>query len=314
MTRNIQLYQTIILSCILFVWVYFFKLDISVFEIAITFVTVIFLDYLFINDFRLIKQNNIPYSGVNAAFWICFFLRSEDLILYIFAGTLAILWKHLIKIWWRHFLNPSNMAVFLTLCLFPQYAWINTLQWWNYSWNMSLKYIFMLGLVLSLWIFISTRVKDILKYEYLWNYIIPFVTLHSILFFIIPYYESFTSYFLFFNISFFIFVFFMITDPMTIPKKAISRSLYAVSMVLLFYVLQFFINENYALLWSLFGMTLFLPFIWKYEIINYKWLNIGFLGLVFLNILILIVIMFCLSIYWQPDLVFDNVCNQLVCK
>lgn len=314
MFQNIQLYQTAILSCILFVWVYFFHLDISFFEILITFITVSALDYLFINNFHLNVKNAIPYSGINTAFGICFFLRSDDIILYIFAGALAICGKHLIQVWWRHFFNPSNMGLFVTLCLFPQYTWVNTLQWWNYTWEISREYIFMLWIVLALWVFISVRVKQVLKYEYLFNYILPFFILHSILFFIIPYYESLSSYLLFFNISFFIFLFFMITDPKTIPKKSISRILYASSMVLLFYVLQFFINENYALLWSLFWMTLFLPLIWRYEIKKYKWVNIWYLGLIFCNISMMIVIAFSLYFYWQPDLVFDNVCNQLICK
>lgn len=312
MFRNVQHYQTSILSCILFVWVYFFWLDISILEIISVFLTVILLDYLFINGWKISKDVVLPYSGVNAAFWICFFLRSEDIIIYIFAAILAICWKHIITIWWRHFFNPSNMGVFVTLCLFPQYTWINTLQWWNYTGSAWIEYFLMLAAVIGLWIFISTRVTKILHYEYFFTYLVPFFLLHSILFFIIPYYESFTSYFLFFNISFFIFIFFMISDPKTIPNKTISRVFYSFIIVLHFYVLQFFINENYSILWSLFVSTFLLPVIWYLEKNNYtKYL---YIFLISYNILMLIVISICLLLYWQPDLVFDNRCNQLVCK
>lgn len=312
MFTNVQHYQTAILSCILFVWVYFFWLDISLLEIISVFFTVIILDFLFLNGLRFSHQSIIPYSGVNAAFWICFFLRSEDIIIYIFASVLAICWKHLITVWWRHFFNPSNMWVFLTLCLFPQYTWVNTLQWWNYTGSAGIEYFIMLLCVILLWVFISTRVTKLLHYEYLFTYLVPFFVIHSILFFIIPYYESLTSYFLFFNISFFIFIFFMISDPKTIPTKSVSRILYSFIIVEHFYVLQFFINESYSILWSLFVSTFLLPIIWKLE--KYK-NNTQINTFLFLyNILMIIVISFCILVYWQPDLVFDNVCNQLVCK
>jgi hypothetical protein len=312
MFKNVQHYQTTILSCILFVWVYFFGLDISLLEILSVFVTVIVLDYVFLNGLKISKNAVIPYSWVNAAFWICFFLRSEDIAIYIFAWILAICGKYLLTIWWKHFFNPSNMWVFVSLCLFPQYTWVNTLQWGNYSWTAGIEYFIMLAVVIALGIYISTRVTKILHYDYLFTYLIPFFILHSILFFTIPYYESLSSYFLFFNISFFIFTFFMISDPKTIPHKAISRVLYSFIIVLHFYVLQFFINENYSILGSLFVSTILLPIIWYLE--NNTKPSYVYMFLVSYNILMIIVISICLLLYWQPDLVFDNVCNQLVCK
>ena len=312
--KNIQLYQTCILSIILFVGVYFFRLDISSLEIWITFLTVIFLDYLFIKKWDFSITSHIPYSWINAAFWICFFLRSEDIILYVFAWMIAILSKKIIHIKWKHFLNPSNIGILITLFLFPQYTWINTLQWWNYSGIITSEYVVMMVLVICLWIYISVHVKRLLHYSYIWDYIIPFFLLHSILFFIIPYSEPISSYFLFFNISFFIFLFFMITDPKTIPQKSLSRFWYSFILVENFYILQFFINENYALLTSLFLWTLILPIIRELEIDKkYKYINSNIFLLLY-NLLNIFVITLCLYLYWQPDLVFDNVCNQMFCK
>ncbi len=312
MFSNIQHYQTTILSWILFVWVFFFWLDISLLEIFTVFFTVISLDYLLVNGYYISRNSKFPYSWVNAAFGICFFLRSEDLIIYIFAWALAIFWKHFIRIWGRHFFNPSNMAVFLSLCLFPQFTWVNTLQWWNYTGAAWWEYFTMIFSVIALGIFISTRVRKILHYEYFFTYLLPFFLIHSVLFFMIPYYESLTSYFVFFNISFFIFVFFMISDPKTIPTRNFSRLLYSSILVLHFYVLQFFINESYAILWSLFFSTMLLPVIWSLE--QKESIKFVSIFLMFYNILLFIVMLLCLSLYWQPDLVFDNVCNQLVCK
>jgi hypothetical protein len=57
----------------------------------------------------------------------------------------------------------------------------------------------------------------------------------------------------------------MISDPKTVPEKSFSRFLYSINIVLTFYVLQFFINENYAILGSLFFNTIQLPIIWYLE-------------------------------------------------
>lgn len=310
---NIQLNQTIILWFLLLVWVEYYNLNISYLEIFITFFTVILLDLFFL------KQNTwkwiFPFSWVNAWFWISFFLRSEDLVIYIFAWILAIVWKNTFKVDWKHFMNPSNMAVFLCLVLFPQYAWINTLQWWNYSGEISFSYLISLILVIVLGFFISFRVFKFFKFNYIFDLILPFLILHSILFFIIPYSENISWYIEFFSVSFLIFTFFMLTDPKTVPKKSIIRFLYTISIVISFYLLQFFINEWYAILWSLFINTLLLPIIWKLERNNIKeksiWIYAFYLILLPFEVILLY---YFIMYFWQPDLLFDNVCWQLFCK
>ena len=306
---NIQVNQTIILTFLLLMWVEIYDLNISYLEIFITFLTVISLDLFFIkyNTWKWV----FPFSWVNAWFWITFFLRSTDLILYIFAWVLAIVWKNVFKKDGKHFMNPSNMWVFLTLVLFPQYAWINTLQWWNYNWSIEYNYFIILFIVFLLWIFISLRVKNFFKFNYLMDLILPFFLLHSILFFVIPFHETFNWYLEFFSVSFFIFTFFMLTDPKTVPKKSLSRVFYSISIVITFYLLQFFINEWYSILWALFLNTLLLPYIWKIEKKSNK--NIIIFYLILLGFLILLLGILIL-LYWRPDLVFDNICNQLICK
>ena len=311
--NNIQINQTLVLSFLLVIWVEFYSLNISYVEILVTFLTVIILDLFFIkiNSWKWI----FPFSGVNAWFWISFFLRSEDIIIYIFAWLLAIVWKNIFQIGGRHFMNPSNMWVFLTLILFPQFAYINTLQWWNYSWEISISYWISLLLVLILGIFISLRVFKIFQFNYLVDLILPFLLAHSLLFFVIPFYENIYGYVEFFSVSFLIFTFFMITDPKTVPQKSINRILYSISMVFSFYILQFFINESYSLLGSLFVNTLLLPIIWSLET---KYIKNKSRDIYIFYLILLLFEIFLMSYlllhYWQPDLLFDNVCGQLFCK
>ncbi len=303
---NIQLNQTLFLSTILLTWVQFFKLDISYLEIFTTFWVVILLD-LFFKKFNTWKFS-FPYSWVNAWFGISFFLRTEELILYIFAALLAIVWKNTIKIKGRHFMNPSNMAVFLVLVLFPNYSWTNPLQWGQ---SVSIEsYFFIFILVLVLWFLILSRLKQILNFSF-YDLVLSFFITHLLLFLFITQESSINSFYLFFNVSFFIFIFFMLTDPRTNLETRPFRILYWSLVAISFYILQFYINENYSLLWSLFFMTLSLPlfrYLEKYN--NNKSI---FISLIFSSIMLLLL---CVSIYnnWKADLLFDNRCNMLICK
>lgn len=309
---NIQVQQTLILSCILYIGVVFFSLDISPLEIFTVFTTVILLDFLFLNFYANDSSSSwkFPFSGVNAGFGICFFLRSFDLPVYIFAWIIAIVSKYLFRFSGRHFFNPSNIAVCTTLILFPQYTWLNTLQWGNYTWEISWSYISVLLLVISLWSYMMFQVYRKFKFTYIYDLILPFLLLHFVLFFIIPYYESFSSFFLFFNVSFFVFTFFMLTDPKTVPMTSWGRIFYSFQVVLTFYVLQFMINENYAILWALFFNTILLPIIWNIE--KNRKVYTFFVFLLFIIHIALIMLM--LHKYWYPDFAFDNICNQLICK
>lgn len=306
--NNIQVNQTIFWLTILFIWKIFYWLTITYTQIFVVFFCVTLFDYIF-TKLRTWK-NTFPYSWINAWLWIVFFLRSADLIIFIFAAFVAIFTKHFFRIRWRHFLNPSNAAVFIILILFWQYAWVNSLQWWNYDFTQfQFWYIFAILLVLILWNIIIYRVKWFFKFNYLFDLILPYFILHSILFFVIPLWESWNSYYLFFWIPFFIHIFFMITDPKTVPSLSISRFFYSINLVFLFYILQFYINEAYSILWALFIGTLFLPLIWYLE---EKRKHMYFF--LTLTSIILIILLFNIYFLWRPDLVFDNICNKLFCK
>jgi len=312
--NNIQLSQTWLLISVLIIWIEFYWLNLNYFKLLTIFWSVIILDALFIK----LRTNTwtFPFSWVNAWFWIAFFLRTESLFIYFFAALLAIAGKNFLRINGRHFLNPSNMGVFITLILFPYYTWVNSLQWWNYLWGITIKYIIIHTIIFFFGAFITYRVYKFFKYKYFIDYSLPFIALHLILFFSLQYSPTLTSALLFFSVSFFIFTFHMISDPKTVPQLSQTRFLYAINIVLAFYVLQFHINEVYALLWSLFVNTLFLPIIWYLEKYSIKKYNISFAS-VFSCIIMLIMI---ILIYWgilkygKPDLLFDNICHQIICK
>ena len=95
--------------------------------------------------------------------------------------------------------------------------------------------------------------------------IVAFILTHIVLFFTIGLHETLASALSFFSITFLIFTFFMITDPKTTPKDYINKILFGMSVAVSYYVLTYFTNENFNLIWSLFVNTLFLPLIWYFE-------------------------------------------------
>lgn len=321
LSTNIQFNQTVWLSILLITWIEFYWLNIWYIEVFSIFTTVILLDFLLIKyeTWKIV----FPYSWVNAWFWISFFLRSDDLILFIFAWFVAIFSKKVFTtlIWdkRRHFFNPSNLGVFTTLVLFPYLAWTNPLQWWQ--WVDTSIYFIAIVLIFLASFNIEYRLKSILNFSLL--DIIFWLLITHILFFYFFTNETIEWAYLFFNWSFWIFLFFMITDPKTIPTTREARVFFWIFVSLLFYILQYFINENYSLLASLFIMTMFLPIIWRYEFnlknknkLSKRFRNISQLRFLLLTIFFSMLLFLCWLItnYWVPDLVFNNRCNQLFCR
>lgn len=321
LNSNIQIHQTIWLSTLLTIGVTYYGLDISWIEIFVTFFCVIFFDAMLIR-YEIWKWI-FPRAWVNAWFWISFFLRSDDILIYFFAALIAILWKRFLRVnvknanpyQWatkgRHFLNPSNSAVFITLVLFPYLAWSNPLQWWQ---SVESYYsLLILFLIISTWFYVQRRLKKVINFPVL-DVVIPVFLTHVFLFTTITH-ETWYWARLFFTGGFFIFLFFQITDPKTIPETKLSRILYWICIGILYYILWYFINENYSLLASLFFMTLFLPLIWKKEDIKinakYTKSDLFLLTLIFSMLIFLWTLLY---FYWQPDLVFNNRCNQLFCR
>lgn len=101
-------------------------------------------------------------------------------------------------------------------------------------------------------------VKKTIQKNLLWL-VLPFLVVHVFLYFSVAPSETFSSLLTWYTPSFFIFTFFMLTDPMIPPDNNFAKMGFAMSTAVLPYILQFFINENYVHLASLFLMTGFLP-------------------------------------------------------
>jgi len=313
---NIQLLQTTVLSIVLLIGVEIYNIYLDYTKIFAIFTTVTLLDALMVRAST--GKWRFPYSWVNIGFGLSFFLRTTDIIIYVFAGFLAVMSKYFIQWNGRHFLNPSNIGIVLMLIGFPYYTWVNTFQWGNVTGIIKGEYLAILWLVWIFGSFITYQVYKKFGFKYYLDYFLPFIALHVILFFTIPIGETIIGAYKFFSVSFFIFVFHMISDPKTVPERSSSRVVYAMIMVFMFYILQFYINEFYSLIMSLTCCTLLLPIIWSLEKqeMHIFWKKVQ-RSLIFLLTILLLVISFTyilVQTHGQPRLLFTNVCNQIFCK
>ena len=305
---NVQTNQIIVLISILLMGIFYFQINFSIEKLLVVFGTTSFFEILY----SRIKYGtwSFPYSGIPAGFGISFFLRTDSLILYILAGFLAISSKYIFRIQDKHFFNPSNFWVFVVLALFPYITWTNPLQWWLIHKGFDLYLLY--AALIVLWFFMVWRVYVNKKINLLYI-IIPFIITHLLIVVTLSH-ESWLSYRLIYAPSFFIFTFYMITDPQTVLGNIYSRIAFGSLVAVWFFVLQFFINENYSILASLFICTIIIPIIRYFDdkkVYNNMTLwNVIIYSLLFILISILFTLIY---IHGSIDIVFDNRCRALFC-
>jgi len=305
---NVQTNQIVVLISVLLIGIFYFQINFSIEKLLVVFGTTSFFEIIY----SRIKYGtwSFPYSGIPAGFGISFFLRTDILILYVLAWFLAISSKYLFRIQDKHFFNPSNFWVFIVLVLFPYVTWTNPLQWWMIHKGFEL-YLLYFGLIV-LGFFITWRVY-VNKWINLLYIILPFFITHFLIVAFLTQ-ESWLSYQLIYAPSFFIFTFYMITDPQTVLQNIYSRIAFGSLVAVGFFVLQFFINENYSILASLFICTVFIPIIRFFDEKNiYKKITIGNVITFFLLFTLALILYTLVYLYWGIDLVFDNRCRALFC-
>lgn len=312
--ENVQTNQTTILTFVLASWLMYYGLYIEVREILATFITIMVLELIM----QYVKYGNmslmtIRYAWVFNAIWgISFFLRTDEILLYVLAWALAVLGKYVFTTKdGRHFLNPSNMAVSLILIFFPVVAWTNPLQWGFYA-DMYETWI-IYAVLLFFWIFMSYRVLKQLHIP-IWITTLAFALTQLFIFTFFTKESTAFQYMTYFNPGWLIFIFFMITDPRTNPISKLWCMFHWIAVGLLFFVLQYYINENYSNLLALFAMTWTLPFVWKLE--QKKWIyHLSLANILQISLIFAFIGIFIYNVYqsWLPDLLFENRCGQLLC-
>ena len=171
--------------------------------------------------------------------------------------------KFLIRIKGAHLFNPANLGVVIGLTIFPQ-TWVTSGQWGQ-------------DLTTALWMIAAgflvagnAKRLDISVY-FLICYAVLFLTIR-----VFWYGYSFAVFLhQFQNGALILFAFFMITDPMTVPRHTIARLLHAIIVAILAYIWQYKLYWYQGVIWALFWATFLVP-VWNilFPAPNYQWRSV----------------------------------------
>ena len=172
----------------------------------------------------------------------------------VLAAVVAIGSKFLLKIRDKHIFNPANLGIVAALTLTPG-TWISPGQWGEEGWY-ALLFCSAAGLVLQRIGRWDTSVTFLGSYTVLetarslwlgWTWD---VTAHRLM-----------------SGSLLIFVFFMVTDPRSIPDRALARILWALGIAILTFMLRNQLFLATAPFWALFWLAPLSP------VLDYLWPN-----------------------------------------
>jgi Na+-transporting NADH:ubiquinone oxidoreductase subunit NqrB len=246
------------MASLLMAGVWFRDFSLKPAQIALTFSAGLLTQAFFLHTFHLQQRGFL--SGIITCFGLCLLLRSSNLWVHPTVAVLAISSKFLIRPFDAHLFNPANLGVILGLTLFPQ-TWVTTGQWGadltTASWLIAAGF------------FVANNAQrlDISAY---------FLIFYASLFLGIRvfWYGYSLEVFLhqFQNGALLLFTFFMITDPLTIPRHRTGRLIHAALVAILAYIWQYVLYYNQGIIWGLFFATFLVP-LWNhlFSAPSYQW-------------------------------------------
>ncbi len=226
--KNIQIQQNINLFLLLLLAYFQNSLQISflflIFFLGFTITLELLLNKIFYHHF------SPPFGAINTAFGIVLMIGWSRWYIPFVLITAALLQKKLIKVKNKHIFNPSNFAVIFALLFFYPKA-LPLLGQLG-------KEYFAIFIIIALAFFILIRVKRLA------------ISLSFIIFYILfeyffiggsdPTWHFSTFLTKFFSTSFIVYIFFMLTDPLTTPQKTFNQIVFALFVALLVAFLDFF--------------------------------------------------------------------------
>ncbi len=248
-SRDAREFQIAALSFLLFVGIVHCEWELSPLSITITIGSALFFQLFFVAltnhgdpwSKRLLSLKSALISSLS----LCLLLRTENRWILVGAAFIAIASKFLLKTKSKHLFNPTNLAILVCVRIIGQ-SWISPAQW-----GTELTILFIVGAAGSFVLCRADRLdvtvvylSSLFAFECLWNCVylgwpLDFV-LHR------------------FSIgSLYLFSFFMITDPRTIPDARGPRMVWTVCVAFLSSLFADMYYMNSAPLYALVIMTPF---------------------------------------------------------
>jgi Na+-transporting NADH:ubiquinone oxidoreductase subunit NqrB len=156
-----------------------------------------------------------PRSALISSISTCILLNTNALWIGALASLIMVLSKFLIRVRGGHIFNPSNIAIVACVLLFPQYAAITPGQWGpTAAWVI---------IAIAGWGIVVT--ESVKRYDVAAFFVLGFIGGWAVAS-LLGYRSMLQLPHTMLTIPFVLFTFYMITDPMTIPRSAIMRMYY----------------------------------------------------------------------------------------
>jgi len=253
-----RFYQILFLSVFLMYGIAVLGWDVDAWKFALTVGTCFITQLVF--TAATSKDYYSLLSASISSLSLCLMLKTGVAGVVALAAFLSIAEKFVFRVGGKHFFNPTNFGICLTILLTGQ-AWISPGQWGNNG--------FLLLLIGSLGLFVLIKVK---RFDTAAAFLISYVGLLSIRHI---FYQGWPPDFLLHQLqsgTLLLFTFFMITDPVSTPSHPWARIGWAAAVGALAFVLQSYYFVNGSPLWALFMLspfTLLLDRLFKHS--NFKW-------------------------------------------
>ncbi|MEA5462626.1 RnfABCDGE type electron transport complex subunit D [Leptothoe sp. PORK10 BA2] len=192
-------------------------------------------------------------SPLITALGLSLLLRTDHVATMVFAASIAIASKFLLKTNNKHFFNPANLGIIAALTLTND-AWVSPGQWGDEIWY-SLIFISAGGMVL----------KRVGRWDTTGMFLASYALLEAVRNLYLGWTWDVWAHRMSSG-SLLLFALFMVTDPRSIPNARPARLIWAGSIALLTFVLrnQFYLST--AVFWALFllaPLTILLDKLWE---------------------------------------------------
>ena len=269
---SFQLHQSLNLLLLLIIASFTANVHLAWMDIVFIIAFTLFIEHLFIY-FNTSREFYFSYSALTTAIGVTVLIYANSLWIYFLIITLGLAQKHFLTLDSKHFFNPSNFALIVGLVFFYEDAHLIAGQFGD---ELLLS---MIVFVLALSVLV--RVGRVL---------IPFLFLGFYLLFqyilVVQFDPSLTFqhvYHRFYSVTFMLFIYFMLTDPLVTPSKWEEQVMFIFLVVLAATLLDRFYGFRVQ---HLFMSLFFFSFFVHYR--RYKKLSVQELKLV-VTILFLIV-------------------------
>lgn len=200
--------------------------------------------------YQLPKPYRYSPSAVITGFGLGLLLRADSLWVHPVAAMLAIGSKFIFHAWGRHFFNPAAFGIACALLFLPG-TWISQGQWGN---DLALAVV-----VLALGITVARQAR---RLDASWIFLFSYLGLNALYLLYLGYVpERLAEIWLHraSNGALLLFAFFMISDPMSLPKAPLAQYGHIFLVAICAFVWQFLLYRPHGPFWALLLLTPLIP-------------------------------------------------------